>query len=161
MSQIKLTPGGIATLASMLEVSAPKPGNVHRGADFEDVTFVDFATSAVVLGEVLEANADQPLGKTILKAVEQNIKSVGTNTNLGIVLLIAPLAKIAGAQSSQNLTVESVSSYLSELDGNDGSSVFDAIRLAKPEICITHTPGRMLITDLPSAFDSRLEDAGL
>ncbi len=36
----------------------------------------------------------------------------------------------------------------------------NAIRLAKPEICITHTPGRMLITDLPSAFDSRLEDAG-
>ena len=32
----------------------------------------------------------------------------------------------------------------------------NAIRQARPEICITHTPGAMLITDLPSAFDSRL-----
>ena len=34
----------------------------------------------------------------------------------------------------------------------------NAIRQARPEICITHTPGSMLITDLPSAFDSRLEN---
>lgn len=34
----------------------------------------------------------------------------------------------------------------------------NAIRMAKPEICITHTPGSMLITDLPSQFDSRLGD---
>ena len=32
----------------------------------------------------------------------------------------------------------------------------NAIRMAKPEICITHTPGSMLVTDLPSALDSRL-----
>lgn len=34
----------------------------------------------------------------------------------------------------------------------------NAVRAAKPEICITHTPGHMLVTDLPSAFDSRLGD---
>lgn len=34
----------------------------------------------------------------------------------------------------------------------------NAVRDAKPEICITHTPGHMLVTDLPSAFDSRLGD---
>ena len=32
----------------------------------------------------------------------------------------------------------------------------NAIRQAKPEICITHTPGHMLITDLPSAVDGSL-----
>ncbi len=32
------------------------------------------------------------------------------------------------------------------------------IRQARPEICITHTPGSMLITDLPSSFDSRLDN---
>lgn len=132
MNQIQLTPGGIATLASMLEVSAPKPGNVHRGADFEDVTFVDFATSAVVLGEVIEASANQPLGPTILEAVRRNEQAVGTNTNLGIVLLITPLAKIAGSESVNRLTVESVSSYLSALHESDGARVFEAIRLAKP-----------------------------
>lgn len=34
----------------------------------------------------------------------------------------------------------------------------NAIRIAKPELCITHTPGSMLITDLPSQQDARLED---
>ena len=34
----------------------------------------------------------------------------------------------------------------------------NAIRMAKPEICITHTPGSMLITDLPSIQDARLDD---
>ncbi len=32
----------------------------------------------------------------------------------------------------------------------------NAIRQARPPLCITHTPGAMLVTDLPSAFDSRL-----
>ena len=34
----------------------------------------------------------------------------------------------------------------------------NAIREAKPEICITHKPGSMLVTDLPSAYDARLPD---
>jgi len=33
-----------------------------------------------------------------------------------------------------------------------------AITLAKPDICITHTPGHMLVTDLKSEADSRLAD---
>ncbi|MFT5302427.1 MAG: triphosphoribosyl-dephospho-CoA synthase, partial [Mariniblastus sp.] len=60
MSLVQLSPGAIATLACLLEVSAPKPGNVHRGADFEDVSFVDFATSAVVLGEMITACSEAP-----------------------------------------------------------------------------------------------------
>ena len=122
----------MATLACMLEVAAPKPGNVHRGADFEDVSFVDFATSAVLLGEVIDAHANQPLGQTILEAVRRNEQVVGTNTNLGIVLLIVPLAKIAGSESADRLNVETVSGYLSALNENDGATVFEAIRLAKP-----------------------------
>ena len=44
-----------ATLAVIYEVTVPKPGNVHRGADFEDVTYVDFIQSAVVIGPILES----------------------------------------------------------------------------------------------------------
>jgi uncharacterized protein YcsI (UPF0317 family) len=52
-----------------------------------------------------------------------------------------------------------------EIDGDEipvfwacGVTPQNAIRMARPEICITHTPGSMLITDLPSQFDSRLDD---
>ena len=34
----------------------------------------------------------------------------------------------------------------------------NAIRMAKPEICITHTPGSMLITDLPAHGNAALKD---
>jgi len=96
----QLSPGGIASLACLLEVAAPKPGNVHRAADFEDVTFEDFATSAVVLGQVIDSNEDLSLGDTILVAIKQTKAWVGTNTNLGIVLLLTPLAKLVSRPES-------------------------------------------------------------
>ena len=45
-----MTTGQLATLACLLEAMASKPGNVHRGADFEDLTFADLALSAVAIG---------------------------------------------------------------------------------------------------------------
>jgi len=90
-----LSIGRIATLACVLEVTAPKPGNVHRGADFEDVTFSDFLVSAVAVGEVF----DRPglsVGQYVLQAVQQTEAFVGTNTNLGIALLLSPLVAAVG-----------------------------------------------------------------
>lgn len=132
MNQINLSPGGIATLACILEVTSPKPGNVHRGADFEDVSFTDFATSAVVLGEVIQTCAEKTLGETILASVHRNEQAVGTNTNLGIVLLLVPLAKIAASKSAADLESRSVTEYLSKLTPSDGADVFEAIKLAQP-----------------------------
>ena len=90
-----MSPGRLATLASLLEVSAPKPGNVHRGADFEGCTFGDFVLSAVVLGDSIDLTQNDGFGETILDAVQSTRAIVGTNTNLGIVLLLVPLAKCA------------------------------------------------------------------
>lgn len=132
MSDDQFTPGGIAALACLLEVAAPKPGNVHRGADFEDVTFVDFATSAVVLGSVIDSWSDRSLGQTVLAAVTQTMENVGTNTNLGIVLLIVPLAKLVGRQPQTALTAAAVQKFLANLTESDGYEVFEAIRTASP-----------------------------
>ena len=38
-------PGTLAAVACVLEASARKPGNVHRFADFDDATYVDFMLS--------------------------------------------------------------------------------------------------------------------
>ena len=51
-----LTVGDItaaAQLACLLEVSAPKPGNVSPGRDFANMRFEDFLVSAVAIGEPL------------------------------------------------------------------------------------------------------------
>lgn len=131
-SKFQLSPGGIASLACLLEVSAPKPGNVHRGADFEDVTFDDFATSAVVLGQIIDACAQRSLGDTILAAVSQTKSVVGTNTNLGIVLLLTPLAKLVSQSNDGNLNPSAVENYLGGLPSSTGEKVFEAIRVANP-----------------------------
>jgi triphosphoribosyl-dephospho-CoA synthase len=41
--------GQCATLACFLEATAPKPGNVHRGADFDDLTYPDLIASAIMI----------------------------------------------------------------------------------------------------------------
>lgn len=126
------TPGQTATLACLLEASAPKPGNVHRSADFDDVTFYDFQTSALVTGNVFDAYWDKPLGETILAAVEATQVAVGTNTNLGLILLLAPLVKACQRLGSSRLTGPLVGEILSELTPADGGKVYQAISAANP-----------------------------
>lgn len=125
----QLSPGGMVTLACLLEVSAPKPGNVHRAADFEDVTFVDFVVSAVVLGNVIDS-CKSGLGQTIYESVSQTKSVVGTNTNLGLILLLCPLAKSLGQQ--QSLSQDGLKELLESLDVNDCRATYAAIRLATP-----------------------------
>ena len=116
-----------ATLACLLDVIAPKPGNVHRGADFEDMTFEDFALSAVAIGPVMEQAPGQSLGSTVLEAVRATRAVTSANTNLGIILLMAPIAKAGRPVSREN-----VAGVLNGLDEADGKDVYEAIRLARP-----------------------------
>lgn len=124
----QLSVGQCATLACLLEVTAPKPGNVHRGADFDDVTFNDFAISAVAIGAVMERAASQSLGQTVLQSIQATRSLVRTNTNLGMVLLIAPLAAVPIDQPLQ----AGIQKVLSNLSAADSADVYAAIRLAKP-----------------------------
>jgi triphosphoribosyl-dephospho-CoA synthase len=84
-----------AQLACLLEVSAPKPGNVSPGRNFADTRYEDFLASAAAIGRPLAAAGTSPLGVTIRLAIEATSWWSRTNTNLGIVLLLAPLARAA------------------------------------------------------------------
>ena len=84
----------LAQIASTFEVSGyPKPGNVHRTRDFDDMVFEDFLISGIVIGDsVREAcsNVDvnnPELGKYILQAVSETDRWIKNNTNLGIVMI--------------------------------------------------------------------------
>ena len=96
----ELSSGQCATLACLLEVTAPKPGNVHRSADFEDVTFVDFAVSAVAIAPALDNAVRGGVGRAVRDAIAATRALVPTNTNLGTVLLLAPLAAVPRARAA-------------------------------------------------------------
>jgi len=116
-------------LACLLEATAPKSGNVHRGADFEDLTYLDFATSALAIGPALSAAAaGGRLGPCVRDAIAATRQAVATNTNLGAVLLLVPLAMVPQDQPLPS----GVRAVLGGLDAADARLVYEAIRLANP-----------------------------
>jgi triphosphoribosyl-dephospho-CoA synthase len=117
-------------LACLLEVSAPKPGNVSPGRSFHDTQYEDFLASAVAIGPALASAGTLPLGLTIRKAVEATVRWTKSNTNLGIVLLLAPLAR-AAAWDGGDLR-NRLARVLRETTIADAAEVYAAIRLARP-----------------------------
>ncbi len=124
------SPGLLAQLACLLEVNAPKPGNVHRGAgsDFEDCGFLDFCVSAAAIAGPLDLARTEGIGRSIRKAIEATRRVVATNTNLGMVLLLAPLAAVPLDQPLE----AGVAGVLAATTIEDAREVYQAIRLAHP-----------------------------
>jgi len=123
-----LSSGACATLACIWEATAPKPGNVYRGADFDNVSYADFLTSAVLVGPVMEDVSRLGAGKAVRKAVEATQAAVGSNTNLGLLLLLAPLAAVP----SRAALASGIAGVLADLTVEDTQEIYEAIRLAQP-----------------------------
>ncbi|MGO9673219.1 MAG: triphosphoribosyl-dephospho-CoA synthase [Methylocella sp.] len=112
------------------ELEAPKPGNVHVFADGHGMTVDHFLLSAEVAAKPL-CEHGAPVGARIFGAVEATSASVGQNTNLGIVLLCAPLAAAAENAVGGDLR-QSLKLALAGLTREDAQRAFDAILIAKP-----------------------------
>lgn len=122
--------GEAAQLACLLEASAPKPGNVSPGRPFHDTSYEDFLASAVAIGPAMADAATVPLGTTIRAAISATRRFTRANTNLGIVLLIAPLCR--AAQRAGGEFRARLREVLAETTVADAVSVYEAIRLAAP-----------------------------
>jgi triphosphoribosyl-dephospho-CoA synthase len=122
-----------AQLACLLEVSAPKPGNVCPGCDFHDTRYEDFLASAVAIAPAMAAAGERPLGVTIRSAVEATARWTRSNTNLGIVLLLAPLARAAReARTGGGALRHRLAGVLAETTLQDAADTYAAIRRARP-----------------------------
>ncbi len=121
---LQLSLGQCASLACLLEATAHKPGNVHRGSDFVDLTFPDLAISGIVIAPAIDAIASgTAIGSAVLQAVQATRAAVATNSNLGMVLLFAPLA----AAMSRGRAAEQIAAALRQLDATDAHCVYQAI----------------------------------
>lgn len=141
----------IAQIASVLEVSGhPKPGNVHRTQDFEDMVFEDFLISGIVIGDLMneaalkaskfkgrENKLNEPnilnkieLGELIKEAVVETNKWVENNTNLGIVMLLTPLSAAAGLSNSFMELRDNVDAIMRATTPEDAVNLYDAINIA-------------------------------
>lgn len=129
-----------AQLACLLEVSAPKPGNVSPGRHFEDARYEDFLASAAAIGPAFAGAGGCAVGVTIRAAIEATSRWSRSNTNLGMVLLLAPVAHAAcdlgAAPADGRPSVERLRGALRHvLDSTtieDARNVYAAIRRAHP-----------------------------
>jgi triphosphoribosyl-dephospho-CoA synthase len=116
--------GTLYRAACLAELDALKPGNVHAYAAGHRMVVADFVASADVSAPAL-AQGGAGVGTRIHDGVAATMAAVAQNTNLGILLLCAPLA--TAAERGQP-----VASVLRSLDRSDSEGVFTAIRLANP-----------------------------
>src|SRR6202043_3539123 len=128
-----------AQLACLLEASAPKPGNVSPGRHFVDAHYEDFLASAAAIGGPLAGAGTRPVGATVRLAVLATARWARSNTNLGIVLLLAPLARAALLNGKEGADVGSirilrnaVREVLESTTVDDAREVYAAIRHAAP-----------------------------
>jgi len=115
--------------ACLAELDALKPGNVHRFADGHSMSVADFEASAAAAAPAIGA-ADLSVGQRIEAAVNATQDAVNQNTNLGIILLVAPLAQAAlatGGSLRDRLDV-----VLGSLTVEDARAAYRAIRNAAP-----------------------------
>lgn len=126
----------VAQIACLLEVSSPKPGNVSSEHDFSDMKYEDFLFSSAAIGEIFLDLEQSSTGDLILAGVKSTKKYVQANTNLGTIILLAPLAKayynsinIKG-ESRLDSFKEELSTVLDNLTVTDAKKAYQAIRLA-------------------------------
>ncbi|MBA3697001.1 MAG: triphosphoribosyl-dephospho-CoA synthase [Methylotenera sp.] len=130
----QLTPGEVASCyraACIAELQALKPGNVHLFADGHGMTIHDFIKSADASAEVI-SQANLSLGERIYAAVEATNQAVGLNTNLGVILLCAPLIHAALNGDCKLGLQHNLANVLAALTMHDADLTAQAIVMANP-----------------------------
>ena len=115
--------------ACMAELGALKPGNVHIFADGHGMVVEDFLKSADA-SMVPISKPDFCVGERIFQSVSATWGAVSCNTNLGIVLLAAPL--IQAVFLHHKLSQSALKQTLQQLTIKDAKFAFQAIQLASP-----------------------------
>jgi len=117
--------------ACRTEIHALKPGNVGLHADGHGMSARDFFHSADLVAPILGLPG-LTLGERILRSVQATVGEVGCNTNLGIVLLAAPLAQAELRRDAGQSLHDATKEVLATLDVQDARLAFKAIGLANP-----------------------------
>jgi len=117
--------------ACEVELQAFKPGNVSIYSAAHDMTVDDFRLSAKVSAPPL-CNRDYSLGEKIFYAVKATREAVGCNTNLGIILLCAPLIQAVEFCTASITLRQALHQVLTTTTLADAEWAFKAIALAAP-----------------------------
>ena len=141
-------------LAAALEASGwPKPGNVHRRADFPETRFEHFIAASISLGPSLKDGAlrgaaveageidatEAGVGRLVKRAVlDMNSWQKGGNTHLGTILLFAPMSVAGGMTLMHGKKFDlqyfrqGFRKLMESTTPQDATEVYEAIAAARP-----------------------------
>ena len=134
MQTVDANPREVFLRACQLDVETPKPGNVSVGSDGHGMTAAQFIASAEAAAGAL-LTPGMAVGARILEAMTRTLDVAGCNTNLGIVLLCAPLAAALDELTpprNASRWHEAAERTLERLDLDDARAAYRAIALANP-----------------------------
>ncbi len=114
-----------------LDIESLKPGNISVYSGGKDLSVDDFLNSAKVSAEPI-TDPRSSLGLRILNAITATQAAVNTNTNLGMVLLMAPLIQARLEKTQGESIKDALTSAVKSSSVQDAVDVYQAIRLAKP-----------------------------
>lgn len=115
-------------ICCLMEATARKPGNVHPAAAFVDLGYDDFVHAAGAIGAPLAETGRVGVGRAVFNAIEATRRESASNVNLGIALLIAPLAAV----DMKTPLAEGIRDVMQRTTIEDAEQVYAAIRLARP-----------------------------
>ena len=124
-----LTPGWCAALASILEATARKPGNVSPDKSFSDLSYDDLCNAALAMVPALDREKKTSLGGMIKDAVICSRSKTLSNANLGIILAISPLAA-ASTSPGHPLRATDADTEIERCNAQDSLDIYDAINLS-------------------------------
>ncbi len=121
-----------AELALLLEViGTPKPGNVDRERDFDDLRLEHFMAGAVGARPGLErAAAGEPVGRAFERAVAGMADQSAGNTQFGALLLLAPLVAAASGSDLTPAGADTVVRDTTVADAADFYRAFEHVDVA-------------------------------
>ena len=135
--EFRHTPPAMTELSALVydcficDINALKPGNVGRHGAGHGMECADFIKSAQAVTPIL-CDRRLGIGRKILSSVEATRAEVRCNTNLGMVLLIAPIIQVFQEHGLQADFRRTVKSTLKSLGRQEAQDIFAAIRLANP-----------------------------
>ncbi|MFC7073218.1 triphosphoribosyl-dephospho-CoA synthase [Halovenus rubra] len=140
-----------AQLALMLEVSGtPKPGNVDREREYDDLKFEQFLAGAVGAFDGLSLAADgEPVGRAFERAVAGMSQQQGGNTQFGALLLTTPLVAAAGEGA---LTRDNAEAVVTDTTVEDAVNFYRAFEHV--DVAVNDPPEGMEALDVRRGSDA-------
>ena len=121
-----------------VEMESLKPGNVHKYSKSHDMTTKDFFRSSLIVSKYLSQN-NLSLGKKIINTVMQIQKKIKKNTNLGIILMLAPIVVVVEKEGliEEKRLLMKIKSLIKKQNVKNSFPIFKAIslRLGTPDPC--------------------------